>query len=252
MPHDRYAIRVAGQLGATALAGFPDFDSETDGSQTTLSGELSDPSELYRALGQLEALGLEVIDIHRPAAARASGGMAVTQSVDTRRDHIRGPEDARVTVVEYGDFECPHCARAEDVLRKLRSRFGDDMRLVWRHLPLSELHPHARQAAEAAEAAGAQGAFWAMHDLLLAHQQALTYGDLFRYADRLGLGAARFREDLHAHRTTARVQRDVESAQASGVAGTPTFFINGRRHDGGLDVASLDAAIRRARSRIAV
>ena len=172
---------------------------------------------------------------------------SLAEDVDIRRDHIRGPEDAPVTLVEYGDFECPHCGRAEDVLRELRSRFGDDVRLVWRHLPLGDLHQHAQLAAEAAEAAGAQGAFWAMHDHLLTHQRALTYADLLRYADRIGLDAARFRDALELHTQSARVERDVESAHASGVMGTPTFFINGRRHEGALDAASLDAAVRQAR-----
>jgi len=167
--------------------------------------------------------------------------------VDLRRDHIRGPEDASITLVEYGDFECPHCGAAENVLRDLRARFGEDLRLVWRHLPLGELHPHAQLAAEAAEAAGAQGAFWAMHDLLLDHQSALTYNDLLHYANRLGLDTVRSRTELDSHTQTARVERDVQSAHASGVAGTPTFFINGRRHQGAADVAGLDSALRRAR-----
>ena len=161
----------------------------------------------------------------------------LSEEVDIRRDHIRGPEDAPITLVEYGDFECPHCGRAEDVLREVRARFGDDVRLVWRHLPLGGLHPHAQLAAEAAEAAGAQGAFWAMHDHLLSHQRALTYNDLLGYADRLGLDTARFRSELDLHTQAARVERDVQSAQASGVAGTPTFFINGKRLEGALDVA---------------
>jgi protein-disulfide isomerase len=175
---------------------------------------------------------------------------SLAEDVDFRRDHIRGPEDAPITLVEYGDFECPHCGRAEDVLRELRSRFGDDVRLVWRHLPLGDLHPHAQLAAEAAEAAGAQGAFWAMHDYLLTNQRALTYADLLRYAERIGLDTARFREELELHTQTARVERDVKSAHASGVTGTPTFFINGRRHEGALDVGSLDAAVRQARGRM--
>jgi protein-disulfide isomerase len=172
----------------------------------------------------------------------------LAEDVDIRRDHIRGPEDAPITLVEYGDFECTYCGRAEDVLRKLRSRLGDDVRLVWRHLPLGDLHPHAQLAAEAAEAAAAQGAFWAMHDLLLTHQQALAYADLLRYAERLGLDSASVRTELDSHTHTARVGRDLASAHASGVAGTPTFFINGKRHEGATDVASLDAAARQVRA----
>jgi protein-disulfide isomerase len=173
----------------------------------------------------------------------------LSEPVDIRRDHIRGPEDAPITLVEYGDFECPHCGRADDVLRKVRARFGDDVRLVWRHLPLGDLHPHAQLAAEAAEAAGAQGAFWAMHDHLLRHQRALTYNDLLGYADRLGLDAARLGTELDLHVQTARVERDVETAHASGVTGTPTFFVNDRRYAGPPDVTGLEAAVQQARGR---
>jgi protein-disulfide isomerase len=173
----------------------------------------------------------------------------LADDVDVARDHVRGPEDAPVTLVEYGDFECPFCGEAEGVVRELLALFGDDVRLVWRHLPLSDRHPHAQLAAEASEGAGAQGAFWAMHDLLITHQQALTDTDLARYAERLGLDAVRLREDLRLHVHAPRVMQDVESAYASGVPGTPTFFTNGRRHDGPHDVASLGAAVRAARSR---
>ncbi len=168
--------------------------------------------------------------------------------VDPERDHLRGPAEAPVTVVEYGDFECPYCGRAEPVVRELLADFGD-VRYVWRHLPLSDVHPHADLAAEASEAAAAQGAFWEMHDLLLDHQGALRLDDLDGYAERLGLDLGRFRDDLRRHAHTPRVEEDVDSADSSGVTGTPTFFVNERRHDGAYDVATLSAAVRAAGAR---
>jgi Na+/H+ antiporter NhaA/predicted DsbA family dithiol-disulfide isomerase len=172
----------------------------------------------------------------------------LVDGVDLERDHVRGKADATVTLVEYGDFECPYCGQAERTIRELLSVCDDDLRYVFRHLPLSDVHPHAQMAAEAAEAAGAQGAFWEMHDLLFAHQEALTPLDLRRYADDLGLNIESFSEDLRERRHAPRVSGDVASADASGVSGTPTFFVNGRRHYGVYDVAALTAAVRSARS----
>jgi protein-disulfide isomerase len=163
--------------------------------------------------------------------------------VDSERDHIRGPIDAPVTVVEYGDFECPYCGQAEPVVRELLQEFGD-VRYVWRHLPLNDVHPRAQLAAEAAEAAADQGAFWELHDLLLAHQDALNPDDLVVYAEELGLDTERFMDDLSEHRSAARIAEDVDSADLSGVSGTPTFFVNGRRHHGSYDINSLSAAVR--------
>jgi Na+/H+ antiporter NhaA len=171
--------------------------------------------------------------------------------VDAERDHIRGPEDAPVTLVEYGDFECPYCGQAESIIRELLSDFGD-LRYVWRHLPLNDVHPHAQLAAEASEAAAAQDRFWDMYDMLLAHQEALRVRDLTAYADDLGLDGERFRGYLRKRKGIGRVAEDVESADASGVSGTPTFFINGRRHYGAYDVATLSDAVRSARARAAV
>jgi len=168
--------------------------------------------------------------------------------VDPERDHIRGSADARVTLVEYGDFECPYCGRAESVIRELLSDFGD-VRYVWRHLPLADVHPHAQRAAEAAEAAAEQGAFWEMHDLLFQHQDALRPSDLEGYARSLGLDAERFNEELRTHDYAARVADDVDSADLSGVSGTPTFFVNGRRHYGAYDIAGLSASVRAAKAR---
>jgi Na+/H+ antiporter NhaA len=168
--------------------------------------------------------------------------------VDPDRDHIRGPAEAPVTVVEYGDFECPYCGRAEPVVRELLAGFGD-IRYVWRHLPLSDVHPNAELAAEAAEAAAAQGRFWEMHDQLLDHQGELRPRDLRAYAERIGLALERFDDDLRRHAHAPRVEEDVDSADISGVTGTPTFFVNGRRHDGAYDIDTLSAAVRAAGAR---
>jgi Na+/H+ antiporter NhaA len=168
--------------------------------------------------------------------------------VDPNRDHFRGPIDAPVTVVEYGDFECPYCGRAEPVVRELLQEFGD-VRYVWRHLPLSDVHANAQLAAEAAEAAARQDAFWEMHDLLFKHQDALRPRDLISYAQELGLDFERFTDDLREHTGSARVAEDVDSADLSGVSGTPTFFINGRRHYGAYDIAALSQAVRAAGAR---
>jgi Na+/H+ antiporter NhaA len=168
--------------------------------------------------------------------------------VDPERDHIRGPLEAPVTVVEYGDFECPYCGMAEPVLRQLRRDFGD-IRYVWRHLPLNDVHPRAQLAAEASEAAGEQDAFWEMHDLLLDHQNALEPKDLMGYAEQLDLDLERFSEDMRERLGAARVADDVDSADLSGVSGTPNFFINGRRHYGAYDIATLSAAVRAAGAR---
>ena len=168
--------------------------------------------------------------------------------VDSERDHIRGPLEAPVTVVEYGDFECPYCGQAEPVVRELLREFGD-VRYVWRHLPLNDVHPNTQLAAEASEAAADQGAFWEMHDLLLAHQDALRPSDLISYAEQLGLDVERFTNDLREQTGAPRVAEDVDSADLSGVSGTPTFFINGRRHYGAYDIGTLSAAVRAAGAR---
>jgi len=171
--------------------------------------------------------------------------------VDPERDHFRGPLEAPITLVEYGDFECPYCGQAEPVVRELLRDFGD-IRYVWRHLPLSDVHPRAQVAAEATEVADEQGAFWQMHDLLLDHQDRLTPDDLVRYADELGLDVGRFTSRLQEHAGAARVAEDVDSADLSGVSGTPTFFINGRRHYGAYDIDTLTKAVHTARARAAV
>ena len=165
--------------------------------------------------------------------------------VDEERDHIRGPARALVTVVEYGDFECPYCGQAEPAVRELLRDFGD-VRYVWRNLPLTDVHPRAQIAAEAAGAAAKGGKFWEMHDLLFDHQGELTPRDLIGYAGTLGLDTAKFAADLRSHLTAGRVAKDVDSADLSSVSGTPTFFVNGKRHYGAYDIASLSAAVKAA------
>ncbi len=167
--------------------------------------------------------------------------------VDPDRDHIRGPEESPVTVVEYGDFECPYCGQAEPAVRELLRDFGD-VRYVWRHLPLTDVHPEAQLAAEAAEAAGRQGKFWEMHDLLLDHQDALRLRDLIGYAASLGLDTDRFAADLRKHAGAAHVSEDVDSADLSNVSGTPTFFVNGKRHYGAYDIQTLKKAVKLAKA----
>jgi Na+/H+ antiporter NhaA len=169
--------------------------------------------------------------------------------VDPEYDHIRGPDDAPVTLVEYGDFECPYCGQAEGAIRELLAAHGDDVRYVWRHLPLTDVHPAAQLAAEASEAAAAQGRFWDMYDTLLAHQDQLAPRDLARHAADLGLDVERFRDELRRREYAARVSEDVASADESGVSGTPTFFINGRRHYGVYDLGALTEAVGAAKRR---
>ena len=171
--------------------------------------------------------------------------------VDVERDHVRGPLDAPVTLLEYGDFECPYCGQAEPVIRELLADFGD-LRYVWRHLPLNDVHPHTQLAAEAAEAAARQGSFWEMYELLLARQDALTEPDLIAYAEELGLDVEEFMEDLQRHTGAARIAEDVDGADLSSVSGTPTFFVNGRRHYGAYDIDTLSRAVRAARARATV
>jgi Na+/H+ antiporter NhaA len=173
----------------------------------------------------------------------------LADDVDPAHDHIRGDEDGRVTLVEYANFECQYCGRAEPMVRELIAEWDDDLRYVFRHLPLADVHPNAQLAAEATEAAHAQGQFWAMHDLLFAHQDDLDPASLSRWAGELGLDVDRFDDDLRRRRHAARVNADISSADASGVSGTPSFFINGRRHQGPYDEATLSREVRVARVR---
>jgi formate-nitrite transporter family protein len=161
-------------------------------------------------------------------------------------DHVEGAGEAPVTLVEYGDFECPHCGQAYPIVKEIQKRLGGRLRFVFRNFPLTQSHPHAERAAEAAEAAAAQGKFWQMHDLLYQHQQALKDEDLGRYAEDLGLDAERVKTELRQGTYRERVRQNFMSGVRSGVNGTPTFFINGVRHDGSYDLSTLLGAIERA------
>lgn len=161
-------------------------------------------------------------------------------------DHVRGPEDAALTLIEYGDFQCPYCARAHEVLQTLDGQFGS-IRLVYRHLPLTDFHPLAAPAAMAAEAAKLQGKFWEMHDLLFEDQTEIQdEDDLVDLADTLGLDTERFRTDMQGHAARQRVQADMARAEKDGLSRTPSFFINGQRYSGDSDQASMEQALQAA------
>jgi protein-disulfide isomerase len=170
----------------------------------------------------------------------------LTLPVAAGRDHVAGLADAVVTLVEYGDYECPYCGAAHPIIKEVQARMGERLRFAFRNFPLTTAHPHAQAAAEAAEAAAAQGAFWPMHDLLFENQTRLRERDLRAYAERLGLDLERFDADLTGHVHAARVHEDFLSGVRSGVNGTPTFYINGARHDGSYELESLLPALQRA------
>jgi protein-disulfide isomerase len=180
----------------------------------------------------------------------ATRPMVLDIPVDPARDHIRGRSDAPLTLLEYGDFECPFCGAATGVVRELRERFGDDLRYVFRHLPLPDVHPRAELAAQAAEIAGAHGRFWEMHDILFEHQNALEFEDLIGYADKLGLDVEAFARALAESRYADRVRSDAASAEASGARGTPTFFVGATRHVGPYDAQTLAAELTASRTDI--
>jgi protein-disulfide isomerase len=161
----------------------------------------------------------------------------------TADDHAQGSVVAEVTLLQYGDYECPYTRMSRHAIHALQREYPDKLRFVFRHFPLDEIHPHARPAAEAAEAAAAQGDFWTMHDYLFEHQQALEETDLHQYAIDLGLEPDRFDRDRTSAEVTQRINRDRQSGERSGVPGTPTFFVNGVRHDAPFDVDSLRSAI---------
>jgi Na+/H+ antiporter NhaA len=168
--------------------------------------------------------------------------------VDPERDHIRGPMDTDVTLLEYGDLECPYCGQAEPVIRELLSQMGN-LRYVWRHLPLNDVHPQAQLAAEATEAAALQDRFWDMHDELITHQDELTMRQIVAHAEELGLDMEKFKAAMHKGKGVGHIAEDVESADLSGVSGTPSFFINGHRHQGAYDIETLTKAVKLARAR---
>lgn len=250
------ALPLPPLLGVAAIAGIG-FTVSLFIAEFTFSGAALDEAKLGILAATILAAGLgwtvfRVIDL-LPKRLQYSGRdlaaeslVDLTDPVDPGRDHIRGPQDAAVTLVEYADFECPYCGQAEPVIRELLARFGADLRYVFRHLPLPEVHEHAQRAAEAAEAAGAQGRFWEMHDLLYGHQDALGSKDLIGYARRLDLDVETFAEQLRKGKYAQRVAQDVASADQSGATGTPTFFANGRRHHGAFDIESLATLVRLA------
>ena len=163
-------------------------------------------------------------------------------------DHRAGADDAPVTLVEYGDYECPYCGRAHPIVQQLQRRMEDQLRFVFRNFPLAEMHPHAMRAAEAAEAAGAQGKYWQMHDRLFERQDALEDADLLAHAGDIGVDVRRMARELASGTHVPRIREHFLSGVRSGVNGTPTFFINGIRHDGAWDLKSLAAAVLAARN----
>jgi protein-disulfide isomerase len=168
---------------------------------------------------------------------------ALTVPVSESRDHIQGAPDAPVTLVEYGDYECPYCGAAYPIVKEAQARMGSRLRFVFRNFPITTSHPHAERAAEAAEAAASQGSFWEMHDLLYENQKHLRDEDLRSYAERLGLDLDRFDRELAGRVYAERVHEDFMGGVRSGVNGTPTFYINGVRHDDSYDLETLVAAL---------
>jgi 2-hydroxychromene-2-carboxylate isomerase len=264
----RYEIRIAGALSDSLLGAFPDFDAELCGHETVLVGALPDRSALHGVLAQIEALGLELLEVRRrtdprpeslkacdddsPRGARVSPSM--TERADIRSgqmaplddavDHVRGAPAGRL-ILEYGDYECPYSRRAFREIALVERRLEGDIRFAFRHFPLTDIHPHALAASAAAEAATLQGSFWDMHELLFRCQKALEDSDLVRYAGELGLDVAAFDRDRAGSRVLNRIRRDVESGIAGEVRGTPTLFIDGVVHRGAYDAASLLQALTR-------
>ena len=173
-------------------------------------------------------------------------GATLTLPISKGRDHIRGPANASVSLVEYGDYECPFCGAAHQIVNAIIERMGNDLQFVFRHFPVTTMHPYAEPAAEAAEAAGAQRKFWAMHEMLYENQQALEPQNLLLYADAIGLDLDRFSSDLANHVHVPKIREDFMSGVRSGVNGTPSFFINGVRYDGSWEFEPLFRALQRA------
>jgi protein-disulfide isomerase len=178
--------------------------------------------------------------------SRTEWQAVLTVPVTDGRDHIQGPADAAVTLVEYGDYECPYCGAAYPIVKEVQSRMGERLRFVFRNFPIATSHPHAERAAEAAEAAAAQGRFWEMHDVLYENQRRLDDQDLRGNADSLRLDVESFDKELAEHVHAPRVHEDFMSGVRSGVNGTPTFYVNGARHDDSYDAETLLAALERA------
>ena len=162
---------------------------------------------------------------------------------DSKRDHIRGVATAPISMLEYGDYECPFCAEVQPIVLEIQERLADDLCFAFRHFPLTTVHPHSEHAAEAAEAAGAQGSFWKMHEMLFQNQQALEDEDLVQYASLLGLDEVRLMREVETGAYATRVRDDFKSGVRAGVNGTPTFFINGERYDGARGLEEMLAAL---------
>jgi protein-disulfide isomerase len=178
-------------------------------------------------------------------------GLKLLRPVDSDRDHIRGDPNAPLTLVEYGDFECPFCSRATGAIDEVRAHFGDELRYVWRHLPLERVHPRALDAARASEAAALQGKFFEMGRELFGHQDDLEWSDMYRYAVTIGCDIEQFDQDvrIHSSKVLHRVQDDAQDAELMDLNSTPTFFVNGKRHKGPWDSASLIRALEAGRAR---
>jgi Na+/H+ antiporter NhaA len=191
------------------------------------------------------ALGWAIFRITDRISPPEPVGLKLIRPVDPDRDHIRGDPQAPLTLVEYGDYECPFCSRATGAIDEVFGHFGTRLRYVWRHLPLERVHPRAFDAARAAEAAGLQGKYFEMGKMLFAHQDALEWSDIYRYANELGLDLERFDQDVRVHPTKVlhRVQDDAQDAELMDLNSTPTFFVNGKRHKGPWDSASLIRAL---------
>jgi Na+/H+ antiporter NhaA len=249
-------VELPGALGGAAVAGIG-FTLSLLIAEIAFVGDVREEAKVG-ILGASVAAALLAFAVfrlleHVPQAVLRRSGLVpappltdLAMPVEPERDHLRGRDDASVALLEYGDYECPYCGQAEAAIRELLRDFGSGVRYVWRHLPLNDVHANAQLAAEAAEAAAAQGKFWDMHDRLLAHQDALLLPDLREYAREIGLDEERFWDDLRNREHAARVAEDVDSADASGVTGTPAFFVNGRRHEGPYDVATLSRLVREA------
>jgi protein-disulfide isomerase len=206
-----------------------------------------------RRMTPLEKRTAEAIDEAAPDGsspawrARVGENVQLTAPVDPARDHIRGPETAAVTVVEYGEYECPYCAEATVTVRKLEQHFGDDVRMVFRHFPLREVHPNAFNAALGAEAAAKQGRFWEMNDLLGPSRRDLSPETIYKLAAKAGCDVEQFKRDAKDPAVRAKVEEDIATGLASGVNGTPTFFLNNVRYDGDFEADELGPAIEAAR-----
>lgn len=247
-------VEIPPVFGAAALCGIG-FTLSLFIAGIAFDGETLDEAKVGILVAAVlsTVLGAVIIRVTGAMAARGRSS-SVTPSaliedlavpVDPERDHIRGPAQARVVLLEYGDYECPYCGRAEDTIRELLERFDDELTYVWRHLPLQDVHPRAQMASEAAEAAASQGKFWEMHDLMIDHQHDIELSDLRAYAEQINLDLDRFWEDLRSRKYAEYVAIDVESADASLVTGTPSFFINGRRHEGAYDIETLEAKVKK-------